>query len=328
MKVLVTGGCGFVGRYFTKHFIDQGYEVDCVDNLVAGTGAIHPRDWPVFNIEHHPGLHFHAEDCRDFIKGRVPDEYAYVVHLAAIVGGRLVIENDPIAVATDLSIDSEIINWVSNHRERSPKLVYFSSSAAYPVDFQKKDGYHLLEETEIDFNSPFIGKPDLTYGWAKLTGEYLITLAVEKKGLRAVVYRPFSGFGEDQDLSYPFPAICKRAIEHDASQAFVVWGTGQQMRDFVHITDCVRCVVKTMDQSDRGDVFNISSGIYTSFIELAQMCLQEVKKTSRVVGMSTMPEGVFARGGATAKQREHGFTPEIPLADGIKAAIAFRRQRL
>ena len=90
MKVLVTGGCGFVGRYFTKHFIDQGYEVDCVDKLVAGTGAIHPRDWPVFNIEHHPGLHFHAEDCRDFIKGRVPDEYAYVVHLAAIVGGRLV----------------------------------------------------------------------------------------------------------------------------------------------------------------------------------------------------------------------------------------------
>lgn len=328
MKVLITGGCGFVGRYFSRHFTDLGHEVDCVDSLLPGTGAIHPRDWPMFSLLGRPKFHFHNMDCRTFIKDRSPNDYELILHLAALVGGRLVMENDPIAVATDLSIDSEIIYWASNYKIHSPKFLYFSSSAAYPIDFQKRDSYHLLSEHEIDISSNFIGKPDLTYGWAKLTGEYLINLAVQRKGLRSIIYRPFSGYGEDQDLTYPFPAICKRALEHDESKDFVVWGTGQQMRDFVHIEDCVQCVIQTMGSSDTGDAFNISSGIYTSFIELAELCLSTVNKSSKVTGMSTMPEGVFARGGDTRKQNEHGFSPVISLAEGVRRGLAFRKVHL
>ena len=68
----------------------------------------------------------------------------------------------------------------------------------------------LLTEDMISFDLE-LGMPDMSYGWAKLTCEYLARLAYEKHGLKSVCYRPFSGYGEDQDDTYPFPSICKRA---------------------------------------------------------------------------------------------------------------------
>jgi len=67
----------------------------------------------------------------------------------------------------------------------------------------------LLKEDMISFEGD-IGMPDMTYGWAKLTNEYLAQLAYQKHGLKSVCYRPFSGYGEDQDDAYPFPSICRR----------------------------------------------------------------------------------------------------------------------
>ena len=96
-----------------------------------------------------------------------------------------------------------------------------------------------------------IGMPDMSYGWAKLTCEYLARLAYEKHGLKSVCYRPFSGYGEDQDNSYPFPSICKRVLAHQGAKVLDVWGSGKQMRDFIHIDDCVAGVVATMDQGPR-----------------------------------------------------------------------------
>lgn len=62
--------------------------------------------------------------------------------------------------------------------------------------------------------------PDMSYGWAKLTHEYLSRLACEKHGLKSVTYRPFSGYGEDQDDHYPFPSICKRALANKGQKKF------------------------------------------------------------------------------------------------------------
>ena len=77
----------------------------------------------------------------------------------------------------------------------------------------------------IDFDDD-IGMPDMSYGWAKLTCEYLARLAYERHGLKSVSYRPFSGYGEDQDDTYPFPSICKRAIANKGSAR--TFGLGQR----------------------------------------------------------------------------------------------------
>ena len=92
----------------------------------------------------------------------------------------------------------------------------------------------------INFKN-FIGFPDMSYGWSKLTCEYLARIAFDKEGIKSVCYRPFSGYGPSQDLTYPFPSIIKRALSMKNNQKkFFVWGSGQQMRDFIHINDCVK----------------------------------------------------------------------------------------
>lgn len=318
-KILITGGAGFVGRRFVKRFLDLGDEVHCVDCLAEKTGARDPqRGWPLFDPRSYARFRFHREDCRSYFSRTADDDFDYCLHLAAMVGGRQMIEDWPLAVADDLSIDAAYWQWAAKVRPR--KTVCFSSSAAYPIDYQREGRYRLLTEDMITFDG-HLGMPDMTYGWAKLTCEYLGRLAYQKHGLRSVCYRPFSGYGEDQDDTYPFPSILKRAIAHTGQAVLAVWGTGDQMRDFIHVDDCVDGVLATMDKIDDGDAINLSTGRYTSFKEFAKLTAAIIGYSPEVVGLSDQPAGVFARAGDTRKQAALGFTPRVLLADGIKAAL-------
>ena len=318
-KMLVTGAAGFVGRHLTRRLLAQGHEVHAVDSICALTGGIHPdAGWPLFEPRDYAGFRFYHEDCRDWFKRFSDTHFDYAFHLAAVVGGRLVIENNPLAVADDLAIDSAY--WLWAKQARPGRSVCFSSSAAYPVKFQRHDGYLLLKEEMIGFDTD-IGMPDMSYGWAKLTAEYLARLAHQKHGLRVVTYRPFSGYGEDQDDAYPFPSICKRVLEHRGADRLDVWGTGAQMRDFIYIDDCIEGVLSTMDKIDDGGAINLSTGIFTSFAQFAKLAANLAGYDPVIRGMSTRPEGVFARGGDTQKQASLGFAARTSLREGVARAL-------
>lgn len=322
-RVLITGGAGFVGRRFTRHFLEQGDEVHVVDSLVPGSGAVDPRDtWPMFEPRDFAAFHFEPLDCREWFQRPAASGSGFdlALHLAAVVGGRRKIEDDPLAVAVDLSIDAGYWDWARH--ARPARTVCFSSSAAYPVQFQQESGWTLLREEMIDLNGvAAIGMPDMSYGWSKLTCEYLAHLAYERYGLASVCYRPFSGYGEDQDDNYPFPSICARAIEGRRSGRIAVWGSGRQMRDFIHVDDCVRGVVSTMTAIDDGDAINLSTGQLTSFGDFARLSADVLGYRAVVETMPAEPEGVFARGGDTTKQRKLGFTPRISLRAGLERAM-------
>ncbi|HEY3853757.1 MAG TPA: NAD(P)-dependent oxidoreductase [Verrucomicrobiae bacterium] len=318
-KILITGGAGFVGRRFCKRFLDAGDDVHCVDPIAPDTGGRDPDvAWPLYSPKDYKNFHFYKEDCRKWFRARLDSDFDYVLHLAAMVGGRAMIENRPLAVADDLAIDAEFWQWAEKAKPR--KTICFSSSAAYPINFQKQGDYRLLTEDMIRFDGD-LGMPDMTYGWAKLTCEYLARLAFEKHGLKSVCYRPFSGYGEDQDDTYPFPSIVKRALAHMGKPVLTVWGTGDQMRDFIHIEDCVDSVLGTMDKIDDGDALNLSTGIYTSFKEFARMTAKILGYNPEVIGLSDKPTGVFARGGDTRKQVSHGFTATTNFEEGIRSAL-------
>lgn len=320
-KVLITGGAGFVGRRFVKRFLEMGDEVHCVDNFAPLSGAIAPqKGWFAINPFDFEAFKYCQEDCRTYFQRVKDDDFDYCLHLAAVVGGRLVIENNPLAVADDLSIDSAYWQWAQ--QTQPGKTVCFSSSAAYPIKFQGRGDYVLLKENMIDFESD-LGMPDMSYGWAKLTVEYLARLAFEKNGLKSVCYRPFSGYGEDQDETYPFPSICKRALEKKGEPVLTVWGTGDQMRDFIHIEDCVNGVFATMDKIDNADALNLSTGIYTSFKEFAMIAAKACGYSPEVKGLSDKPTGVFARGGDVTKQNELGFENKIAFESGVRKALEY-----
>lgn len=237
MNILITGHLGFVGRSFLRYF-NGNHNIVGID-LKEGN------------------------DCRDFFKHST-QRFDLVIHLAAIVGGRETIENEPLSVATDLSIDSEFFNWVI--KTKQPRVVYFSSSAAYPVYLQHPELKYQLKESDINLDD--IRLPDYTYGWAKLTGEYLAKF-VRQQGTRVYVFRPFSGFGADQDLTYPFPSFIRR-IQQRVSE-FEIWGDGTQVRDFIHMEDIVEAVMTVVDNDIQIDALNLGSGIATSFNELANI---------------------------------------------------------
>lgn len=325
-KVLVTGGAGFVGRHLCKALLERGDRVICVDSIVPLTGGLSPEEngWPLYDPRDFGNFHFQKEDCRDYFARVEDDDFDEVFHLAAMVGGREMIEFNPLAVAEDLAIDSLFWKWAK--KVRPAKSVCFSSSAAYPIKHQRKEGYVLLSESMIDFEGD-IGLPDLSYGWAKLTHEYLARLAFRNHGLKSVTYRPFSGYGEDQDSAYPFPSICARALDEKGADVLSVWGTGDQMRDFIHISDCVRGVLMTMDKIDDGSAINLSTGRLTSFKEFARIAANAVGYSPDIVGTSTKPEGVFARGGDTTLQHQLGFRHTIAFEQGVAAGLAFQQQR-
>jgi GDP-L-fucose synthase len=116
-KILITGGAGFVGRRFCKRFLDAGDEVHCVDPIADFTGGIDPANgWPLFSPHDYPNFNFYKQDCREWFAKHPDGDFSYVVHLAAMVGGRAMIENRPLAVADDLSIDAEYWQWAESAR--------------------------------------------------------------------------------------------------------------------------------------------------------------------------------------------------------------------
>lgn len=324
MSILIFGGAGFVGRYYTEYFLNKNKSVEIIDNIATLSGGIHPKKWKLFNPYNYKKFKFVKDDCRNFFKKNLNKKYDLVINLAAIVGGREVIEYNPLAVAEDLEIDTSFWRWVVKNKKKINHIITYSSSAAYPIYLQKRDKYRLLKETDIDFNKDFLGRPDLSYGWAKLNNEYLGLLAYEKYGIKNTIFRPFSGYGPDQDLNYPFPSIIKRALNHDGKKKFIVWGSGYQMRDFIHIKDVVRGSLIIAKKAKDGRAVNLSSGKFTSFINLSNKIFHILKKKNiQVLGNSTKPEGVFARGGSTSLQKKYGFSPRISLNEGIKMAIKF-----
>lgn len=307
MKILVTGSSGFVGKHFVERLIASDHEVWGLDLL----GPI--RIYRERNFIHH-----YRADLRDFLRAyATPDHGGWdmIIHCAAVVGGRLHIENHPLDVATDLSIDSELFNWLVQPQNIKTRLIYFSSSAVYPIDMQTKAGYvKLYEGHQPAARSTTIGMPDFTYGWCKLSGEMLAHYAVSKHGADVRIYRPFGGYGEGQDFTYPFPSIVQRVL--NGENPVIVWGSGYQMRDFIHIDDVIETVLQSHDKMASGDVLNIGTGIETSFRNLAQTVADVLNVKIEIVADKTKPEGVFSRVADVRKM--HKFhVPKISLETGI-----------
>lgn len=311
MRVLVTGGCGFVGRHFAKRLVADKHDVMLVDDLSSG---IAPLDWIEMGA-----LDFEQRDVRKWFKSATSDEFDLVIHCAAIVGGRLKIDGDPLAVATDLAIDSMFFDWVVRAKKK-PKVVYFSSSAVYPLRHQTKEFHCELYEGLVNFLGQSVDLPDQTYGWVKLNGEYLAKFAAEHYGLDVAIYRPFGGYGEDQSFDYPFPSIIRRIV--GGENPVTVWGSGDQRRDFIHIDDIVNGVLSTMYDLCPAEPLNLGTGTGYSFRELARIASDVLKIPVDIVNDASKPEGVFSRVAGVTKLKRFGWKPRVTLEEGIRRVAA------
>ncbi len=331
---LISGGCGFVGKNMVRKLYNSTSDrIVFIDNLSVGTA---PETWLEHPLNREiKGLKIYGEDERlvyiesdfiDIIRHLIKDpewfntefgldivEFADVFHFAAIVGGRAMIDGDPMKVALDLSIDAEFFYWCT--RAKPKRILYPSSSAAYPISKQTEAGAIQLRETDINFAN--MGQPDMTYGWTKLTGEFLAKIAAENYGLHIACIRPFSGYGEDQNYTYPIPAIAKRAVFKE--NPFEVWGTGYQGRDFVHIDDVIDCTLVALDKINDGTAINIGMGVLTNFRQVIEIFTGFAGYSPEIKCLLDKPVGVHSRYCNMDYVEERlGWKPKISIEEGLR----------
>ena len=294
MRVLVTGAAGFVGRRVVARL--SGHDVTALD-IVDGTDAL-----PFFRTD--------------------ASRFDLVVHAAAVEPHRAAIDKTPLAVGGEnLVLDAEMFGWAA--RTRPGRVVYLSSSAAYPVYLQAapmpgvRDSMlgRRLAECEIDAYSP--ERPDAMYGELKLMGERLAAAYRQQDGVVTII-RPFSGYGEDQDDRFPFGAFCARARRKD--DPFEIWGDGTQTRDWVHIDDFVGAILAAHEHSVDGPV-NICTGRPPSFNDLAAMFAAVVGYKPTFQHRLDAPKGVAYRVGDPAAMNEF-YTAKVSIEEGVRRALA------
>jgi len=283
VRALVTGAAGFVGRNIAARLVSDGWEVTGVD--------IRPSDMEGSVLA----------DCRDFFA--VSEGADLLVHCAAVIGSRQERDENPMAVYEDLSIDQAAIAWCLETRT---VLLYFSSSAAYPTDLSGPFA-------EASLNTGLIRNPDAAYGFIKLVGERQCR-DLAAQGVGVCVARPFSGYGADQSLDYPFPSILKRAMAKE--DPLVVWSDVE--RDFVHIDDVVGACLAMVNKGIPGPV-NIGSGVPTKMTELARLAAVAVgyNPEIRVLGRAIGPDHRYA----DPTLMRTFYEPTISLEQGVKMCV-------
>lgn len=308
-RALVTGARGFLGRAMVAELMERGYRCTTVD---LPTDLV---DW--FD---------EWTDAKGPVRYAQHDTYDLVVHLAYVVGGRAGIDGNRSALAENVRLDAELFRWaVTTHQ---PHVLYFSSSAAYPIELQSgyedpdlgiPKGYRLHED---DCNQ-YSGLPDADYGWAKLTGERLAANA-RAQGVKVTVARPFSGYSEKQSLDYPFPSIVKRVLNGDMT----VWGPPGQTRDWLHIDDVVKGALAVAEDdalhADWHGPVNLCTGVPTEMGDLAFMVAKAAGVKVDIDDLhydEDKPTGVIYRVGDPTKMLRYYYTPQILLEEGIHRAL-------
>jgi UDP-glucose 4-epimerase len=306
MRVLVTGGAGFIGSHVVDHLVQEGCEVSVVDDLSAGK-------WENVN----PLARFHQVDIGSPELARVFDAERpeTVVHLAAQASVTVSVAN-PMRDATTNILGS--LNLLENCvRAGVRKFVYVSTGGAL---------YGEPEYLPCDEAHPI--HPLSPYGVSKHTVEHYLFVYHQTYGLAYTVLRLANVYGPRQD---PFGEAGVVAIFTqrmlDGEQA-VIYGTGEQERDFIYVEDCARATVLALSRGD-GQAYNIGCGAGTTINDLFA-----VMKSATGYGLKAQydpprPGDVFRSFlDATKARRELGWTPEVSLEEGLRRVVNhFRQQR-
>jgi len=285
MKALVTGSAGFIGSQVAHTLDSAGYEVYGLD-LAAGTDVRRDMD---------------SVPAADL-----------VVHCAAVVGGRKVMDWSPLDHAFNLETDAAFFRWARSARPH--RIVYFSSSCAYPAQLGGVKG-RLLKEDDISFRHP--RWPDQLYGWAKLTGELLAQTAGDA-GIPVSIVRPFSVYGPGMREGFAVRGFLGQ-IQRRADPV-EIWGSADQTRDYIHVADVADAVLAVASQGIDGPV-NLGTGRATSLTDLVTMMGHAAGYAPAVKVATAMPAG-FPWLVADATLLNSFCPPKIQIEDYLAQVLA------
>ncbi len=288
MKILVTGGAGFIGSHLTESLLERGDTVTVVDNFSTGSleNLAAVKDHKALTVIELDVVH-DAAQLRELVR-----ENDCIIHLAAAVGVELVV-NDPARTITTNVRGTE--NVLLPAAEFNKRVIAASTSEVYGKSAKEK----FSESDDLLIGSPEHSR--WSYACSKLLDEFYLTALVQTAGLRGTVTRFFNTVGPRQTGRYGMvlPRFVKAALNNED---IPVYGDGGQSRCFCHIKDVVRALLLLIDDERTiGEVYNIGSQRLVTIRELAELVIQRTGSSSKI---AVIPyEKAYAKGFEDMRRR-------------------------
>ncbi|MEW6482820.1 MAG: GDP-mannose 4,6-dehydratase [bacterium] len=315
MKVLVTGGAGYIGSNLTDRLLDKGYEVFVIDDLSTGK---------IDNIRHNlanPKFHFTNDTIlNEKIIDSLIENCDSIYHLAAVVGVKHIVD-DPLKAIFSNVTGTEII--LKSAYKYWKKTLIASTSEIYgkltEIPFDEDKSLRVLGSTKID---------RWAYSTSKAIDEHL-AFAHSKKGLPIVIVRYFNSYGPRIDEKGYGSVIARFITQALKNEPITVHGDGKQTRCFTYIDDTVRGTILALEtKSAEGDVYNIGSNFETSIYDLAKLIKELTNSNSEIV--LTSYESYYGTGFEDTRRRvpsiekakeKLGVVAEVNLREGLLKTI-------
>lgn len=299
MKVLVTGGAGFIGSNLVERLVLEGHEVVVYDNLLRGNKISHKTFGKV---------EFYNKDVRDQKSLEEASRRCDVIfHLAAILGVDIVADN-PVE-----TMDVETVGMrnvaLAAMNNGIKKILYASTSGIYG---------HSAMEKSVD--EKIMVDPRTSYAMAKRYNEIYLSALNEEKGIQSIALRFFNVYGHNQDNRMVIPRFFEQALKNDP---ITVFSKGLQTRDFTYIDDTIEACVRLIDKDVQFEIFNIANENELSIIELAKRIKEITNSKSEIIFIEAPDKRydyeVERRVGSSQKLYDFiGYKPTTSLEEGLK----------
>jgi nucleoside-diphosphate-sugar epimerase len=298
---LVTGAAGFIGSHLVEGLLDRGYRVRGLDNLSSG------RRENLTTVWDDEAFAFVEGDVRDGeAVARAADGVDFVFHLAARASVPASVEQP--ANTTDSNCTGTATVFAAA-RERDARVVFASSTAVYGSD------------APVPTSEDAALSPESPYALSKQYGEDL----ARQLELDAVSLRFFNVYGPRQDASGAYAAVIPAFIGRmRAGERPVIYGDGEQTRDFVSVGDVVDATIRAAKGGTTGRVYNVGSGRRTSITELVA-ALNDVLGTDLDPVYDDPRPGDIRHSGAdiSRARAELGYEPDVDLREGLAETVAY-----
>jgi UDP-glucose 4-epimerase len=319
----VTGGASFIGSHLVDSLLKNGNTVKVADDFSSGklSNLLYPfkeygsKAWVSGNLS---VLQGNLKE-KSFVKS-VMNDVEIVFHLAALHGGRGYIDTHPAQCCTNMIIDQLVFEEAQKAGVK--KICFASSACVYPTYLQEETGSsHLLKEEEAD---PFIRDKafaDKEYGWAKLMGEMALRAYHRQYGMKTSSVRIFTAYGPRENETHAIIALIAKAfIKMDP---YVIWGTGEQDRNFTYVQDIVDALMSASEKIDDGTPVNAGRADRITLNQAAELVFDIVGWTpQKVVHDVRKPQGVASRAAdLTMAKKLLKFSPQVSYKEGFKKTV-------
>lgn len=312
-RILITGGASFIGSHLAVALLEAGARVTVADDFSSGS--------PENLGEALDQVRMLELDLRS------PDAAAHacqgaemVFHLAAAHGGRGYIESHQAACAENMVLDQ--IVYRAALAAGAQKVVFASSACVYPGSLQEDPSASRKRLSEDLVGPPY--DPDGLYGMAKLTGEMALRAIAQENGMAAAICRFFTAYGPKCGESHAILAMIARAFV--GADPFEVWGTGEQIRSWIHVDDLVRMTLLAAERIDDGTAVNIATDEDHTVREAAEIVLAAAGHKAEIVTRPDMPTGPMYRSAdVTLADSLLGYKPRVDLAEGVRRTTEWYR---